>query len=293
MAEQTLDISEAISLYLDLKPGKIVDLEVAATMAIQWSRAIKAAGTAIDPDYEYRVSLIAAKPGSSNWLAKVERSKINKTAERIASGWQQVPLIFRWTIALVVVIPITARPTWEYWTGHDGFSDAQLEQMTDAFEKAAHNENVKAHKRTMYREAQRDRTITALGCGVPDRPDWKPKHTIPSDQFAQADGLFEIEEEIQERTIPQELNVILVAPDLENAHKTWIFRQEGIPGTIRAIMKDDIFLTALERSTVRERFRTHIPMTIRLEIKQRLENGEWKVKRKGRSVVKVIYPKVD
>lgn len=292
MAEQALDISQAISLYLDLEPGKIVDLEVAAAMAIQWSRAIKAAGIALDPNYEYRVSLIAAKPGSSKWLAKVERSKANQALVRIKSGWEQLPVILRVTIALGVVIPATAVPTWKFWTGDDGFSETQLEQMEEALKKVTSDKNVTVHKQAMYKDAQRDRAIVGVGGGVPDDPDWKPKQIVPANQFALVEGIFALVEEPKERKITQILDVILVAPDLENAHKTWVFRQEGIPGQIRAIMKDDNFLAALERSTVRERFRTNIPMKIEIEIKLRNENDEWKVKRKGRSVVRVISPEV-
>jgi hypothetical protein len=292
MAEQALDLSEAISLYLDLDPDKRVDLEVAAAMAIQWSRAVKAAGTALDSEYDYRVSLITAKPGSSNWLAKLERSKINRIAKRVHKGWEEVPLILRWTIALVVVVPGTAVPTWHYWMDDDTFSPAEMQQMSDAFQKAIHDEDVRSHKRKMFKEAQRDRKITAIGGGVPDGPQWTPKQTVPANQFAEADGLFELQEDRRDRTIHQELDVILVSPDLENAHKTWIFKQEGIPGTIRAVMKDDEFLAALERSAVRERFRTEIPMKIRLAIKERREGGRWRVVRGGRSVVEVISPEV-
>lgn len=46
-------------------PQKTIDLEVAANAAIEWSRAIKAASTAVDPSFKYRVGLIAAEPGSS------------------------------------------------------------------------------------------------------------------------------------------------------------------------------------------------------------------------------------
>lgn len=47
MAEAALDLREAVSLYLELKPNEEVDLEVAAEMAIQWSRAMKAAAAAM------------------------------------------------------------------------------------------------------------------------------------------------------------------------------------------------------------------------------------------------------
>lgn len=287
-----LDVAQAVSLYLELKPGEEVDLEVAASMAIQWSRAMKAAGAAIDPDYIYRVSLIAAKPGSKNWLAKIERSKPNQIAKEFKKGWEEVPLLLRWTIALAVVVPTTAVPTWKYWVGDDRFSETQIEQMNDAFERAIQSDSVAEHKRAIYRDAQRDTAISGVGGGVPDEPDWRPRHTTPADQFALADGLFDLHEDPQERSRTLELDVVLKSPDLEKAHHTWVFKQPGIPGVIKAVMKDDRFLEALEKSEVSEQFRTEIPMRIRLVIKERLVSGEWKVPRRGRSVVEVISPSV-
>lgn len=293
MAEAALDLREAVSLYLELKPDEEVDLEVAAEMAIQWSRAMKAAATAIDPDYEYRVGLIAAKPGSKNWIAKVERSRPNQVAKDIKAGWESVPLILRWTIGLVVVLPVTAIPTWQFWTGNATFSDAQVKQMDDAFERALKNDSVQGHRRKMFQGAQRDPTITGVGGGVPDNPDWRPGKTVPANQFAIEEGLFNVvEEDVKTRTTPVELDVILKSPDLENAPLTWVFKQPGIPGTIRAVMRDKRFLDALEKSEVRERFRTEIPMRVRIETKEEFIGGTWKLVRGGRSVVEVISPEV-
>jgi hypothetical protein len=223
----------------------------------------------------------------------VERSKPNQIAKDIKKGWEELPLILRWSIGLAVVIPVTAVPTVKYWTGDDKFSPTQLEQIEETVRKAAEEPSVKAHRQAIYREIQRDKKIRAVGAGVADNPLWKPKQTIPANQFAEAEGLFEPQEPpSDERTISPELDVILVAPNLHNAPRAWTFRQEGIPGTFNATMKDKSFLNALERSAVRERFRADIPMRIRLEIKQQLVNGEWKVKRRGRTVVEVILPKI-
>lgn len=287
-----LDLREAVSLYLTLKPDEEVDLEIAASMAIEWSRAMKAAGAAADPEHTYRVSLIAAKPGSKNWLAKIERSKTNQIAKEVKKGWETVPLILRWTIALAVVIPTTGYQTWKDWVAEEEFSPAQIEQLDQSIGRALQSESMKGHKRKMYRDAQRDRSIEGVGGGVPNGPKWKPSVTVPANQFALSDGLFELDENPLERITPLELDVVLKAPDLENAHHTWVFKQPGIPGTIRAVMRDDRFLEAMDNSAVREQFRTEIPMRIRLEIKERFVNGEWKVPRGGRSVVEVISPEV-
>lgn len=283
--------SEALSFYVDVKPGELADLEIVSTAAIAWSQAVKAAAQALFPEDEIRVSLIAAERGSSNWLAKIERCSINQGAERLAKGWKALPLVVRIGIGLVVVVPVTAKPTWEYWTGSEGFSEQQKKELRQIL-KEARTPAVESHQRTIYRTVQRDPKITGIGTGVPSTP-FPPKPLVPANQFALADGLFSLQEEPpNERVLTPTLDVIVVTPRLENAPRSWTFRQEGIPGTFNAIMKDKRFLAALDRQAVKEQFRSNIPMRVRLEVKERNVDGEWKVVRAGRSVVEVISPKV-
>ncbi len=283
---------DTISLYLDLKPNKIVDLEVAAMAAIEWSRAIKAAAKAADPASVFRVSLVAAEPGSSRWLAKIEKSAANQAAKDAKEGWENTPLILRLGVGLTVALAVTGIPTINFYMGSDGFSETELQQLEEIIQRVGDDPTVKAHQQQMFREVQRDPNIIGLGGGVPNGPQWRPQTIIPSSLFAEADGLFDQKEKQQhgERTLIKTLDVILVAPTLENAQRSWTFRQEGIPGTFNAQMKDVRFLVALEKTGIQERLRSNIPMRIQLEIREVLVGGEWKVKRRGRSVVEVLSP---
>lgn len=291
----SVSLEGTVGLYFDLKHEQQIDLEAAALAAIEWARGLKAAAIAVDPDFDYRVRFVAAEPGSSKWLAKIERSKINQAAKDIASGWEQLPLVLRLSLALVVVIPTTAVPTWEYWLGDQEFSESQIQQLEELFEKAQSNPEVQERRQSIYREVQKDRNIIGLGGGLPDDKAWRPKNLIPSSQFAEADGLFQLQEVIREdeRTIYQVLDVILVTPRLVNAPRSWVFRQEGLPGTFNAEMKDVSFLKALDENRINETLRANIHMTIKLEVKQSLIGGEWRTKRRGRSVIEVIRPKPD
>lgn len=288
--------SGALSLYFATKPGELADLEIAALAAIEWARGLKAAAAAIDPTADYRVTLIEAKQGSSNWIAKIEKSAPNRALERVQSGWKKLPVLMRVGIGFAVTLPLTAKPTFDYWVGNDGFSETQKAELAEIYSQAARDPIVQRHRRNMYREAPRDSKISGIGTGVPTSDDWKPQHIIPSGQFSETEGLFEIQEDDphNERTIGQTLDVILVTPRLENARRAWTFRQEGLPGTFNAIMADPDFLVALDRDGgVHESLRTNIAMRVELEIKQEKVDGEWKVKRRGRRIVKVLSPKAD
>lgn len=194
----------------------------------------------------------------------------------------------------VFVLPVTAKDTWEVYFGDDGFSDKELVQLREVYEKADEDPDTAKHKKEMFRHCQRDKAIIGLGCGVPDRPGWRPNQIVPADRFAEGAGLFDLqEEEAQEKSIHQTLDVILVSPNLDNPRLTWVFRQDGIPGTINASISDDRFLKALEDSRVRETFHSPIRMKIKIKITQVLKDGEWVVKHGGRTVIEVISPEID
>ena len=284
--------SDTLSFYVDLKPGEFADLEIVALAAIDWAEAIKAAARVMDPDHEYRVTLVEAKVGSSNWLAKVEKPAPTQALERFSKGWKATPIIFRVALGLIIVWPFTVKPSVEYFAQLFGLSDADRAHAESLAEKAGDAPTVDAPRRKMFRTLKRDPRITGVGSGVPTTPDWKPPVMVPSDHFPEAEGLFQIKgPDPEERTLGMTLDVWLVSPQLENAPRSWAFRQEGLP-TFRAIMRDRRFLAALDQKEVQEQMRTNIPMTIRLEVKQRLENTVWKDKRGGRSVAEVISPKV-
>ena len=116
----------AVSLYIGLKPNERVDLEVAAKAAIEWARTLKAASAAVDPEFDYRVVLIAAEPGSSRWFAKIERSPINRAVNDIVDAWQDLPIIVKLTAAMVGFVMFTAYPTYKVYFAEEGFTPTQL-----------------------------------------------------------------------------------------------------------------------------------------------------------------------
>lgn len=286
--------SDLISLYFSLKPNENIDLEVGAAAAIEWSRAIKAAARAVEPSYNYRVILIEARVGSSNWLAKIERSGANQFAKDAVNGFNEVPLILRLTVAAAVFVGFTGKPTYDHYFAESEFSDTELGQIQEAMQAALADSEFKSHQQSMYRELQRDKNIIAVGGGIPSSDDWTPLEMIPSNRFAEADGLFDAQiAPGADRTIYQVLDVVLVTPQLVKAKRAWVFRQEGLPGKITAIMSDMAFLDALEDQGIEEKLRVDIPMRIRLKIVEENVNGEWKVKSRGRYVVEVLSPRPD
>lgn len=122
--------------------------------------------------------------------------------------------------------------------------------------------------------------------------DAPPSVLVPDTEFAERGGLWAPQEEPKDRTLHPVLDVILVRPTLSQRPRAWTFQIEGLP-EFSATMKDRHFLSALATAHVRESLRTGIPMKIRMEIKEQYVDGEWRVKRGGRSVIEVLSPKID
>ncbi|MGQ3229180.1 MAG: hypothetical protein ACT6R2_09830 [Blastomonas fulva] len=290
---------DTLGFYVSVKPGELPDLEIVASAAISWAQSIKAAANLLYPEENIRVSLIAAEPGSSRWLAKIEKSKINRIAERGIERWQKFPAIGQLALGLVVAWPITIVPTIDYYSGVMdqaadalGLSDSEVKKAKADADKARADPVVESAQKQIFKTLQRDPKVTGVAAGIPVGPDWRPP-TIPANQFAEADGLFSPAETMpHERVHVFEIDVFLVSPQLENKPKTWRFRQEGLP-TFPAKMKDKDFLAALEKDAIRENIRTKIPMRIRLEVRQRFLDGVWTDVPRTRSVTKVIEPQTD
>lgn len=276
---------EVVSLYFQVRPGEYADLEVVSAAAIQWAQAVRAAAQAIEPGALVRIEMLGATTGSLRWLTAIERQ-----LEQIHRGWGRFPRLTQLGIALSIFVPTVGIPTYDFYFGDHGLPKADRERIDHLIALGSKAPGVETPKRHMFNALGRDPKIT--GVGVAPNPTADPTLIIPSNQFAEHGGLFQLQElPDEERTVWPTLDVELLSAHLANAPRAWTFQQEGL-APFTAIMKDKHFLNALEHSEVRERLRSHIPMRIRLEVKQIFRDGEWRVKPRGRSVVEVISPKV-
>jgi hypothetical protein len=85
------------------------------------------------------------------------------------------------------------------------------------------------------------------------------------------------------------MDVLLVSPVLEDAERSWKFRQPGMP-EFGAVMKDRGFLDAIARQEVHEELRFGIPMRVEIEFKERFDGALWQIEE--RNVARVIRPVV-
>lgn len=279
--------SDELNLYFALAEGRKADLEIVSTAAIQWVETLRAIAQAISPDADVRVELLSADESSLNFRTVVEwfERNIEPILERLERGGAKLPRTKKLLLALIPFLFITAPSTWQTYFG-DNFTEADRETLKRVEADLA----VKTAQKRLYRTVQRDPAIAAMG--IKESKEAPPLILVPANRFAEADGLFSPDQDVPEQITHPVLEVTLVKPALVHTPRAWTFKPDGLP-EFDAVMRDARVLHAIQERGFPDRLREGIRMTVRLEVREAFVDGEWKLVRGGRSVTRVISPKVD
>ncbi len=281
-----------ISLHFELQHGKKADLEIVSAAAIAWVEALRAVARAVDPDSDVKVELVDADESSLifNTLVDWFERNVERRIERLDRGGGRLPRTRKLALALAIFLIVTGYPTYDFYFGERDFTPEDRAIMNEILEIARTDAGVETAKRKFFRTIEREPIITAVS--IREKPKGPSLATVSSGQFAVAGGLWSIHEEDETTQISYPvLDVVLVKPALVHTPRAWTFKPEGLP-EFDAVMRDPVILRAMEKG-LPERMREGIPMTIRLEVKEHLVDGQWKLARGGRSVTRVISPKLD
>lgn len=283
----------SISLYFQLREGEKADLEIVSAAAIAWVESLRAIARSYDPNSDVKVELVDADEGSLIFNTIIEwfERHVESRIERLERGGGRLPRTRKLALALALFLIVTGYPTYDFYFGEGDFTDQDREMLIEILEKAKSDPAVETSKRKFFRTIEREPAITAVGIKRESRE--APLIIIPSDQFAEASGLWVADDsDIPEQVSHPILDVILVKPALVHTPRSWTFKPEGLP-EFDAVMRDPLILEAIQKNGLPERLREGIPMTIRLEVREVLTDGQWKLVRGGRSVIRVISPKLD
>lgn len=280
-----------LSLYFQLANGQKADLEVVASAAIAWVESLRAVAQSVDANSDVKVELVDAEEGSlvfNTIIAWFDRT-IGDKLERVHDGFHAMPRGRKLALALALFIIVTGYPTAHFYLGDD-LTDEDRALLEEIVEQVRGDPAVETAKRKFFRTVEREPAITAVG--IKEHSDDRPLVMIGSEHFAEAGGLWsEAEEDAQERVVTHVLDVVLVKPALVHTPRSWTFKPEGLP-EFDAVMRDGVVLQAIRDSGFPERLREGIPMTIRIEAREVLVNGQWRAKHGGRSVMRVISPRI-
>ncbi|WP_420336257.1 hypothetical protein [Roseibium sp.] len=282
---------ENLTLYFGLKEGRSADLEVIAESVLHWSASVRAAVRAIDPNARVRIEIVDAE--ESCLKIHVVLDWIENSIKTIRSEDVRYPQIKTVLVCLALFFgsSIGSHFVSEFldWLGSD--NPEEQKQVEESLKQIEKDPQVKSESRKFFKTLERDPSISKVG--LSDGRDFPPFVLLLDNQFAELGGLWKVEESESERTQTSVLDVTLVGPILKNSSqlRAWRFELEGL-SEFKAIMRDKRFLAALEEDHVRERLRTGIKMTIRLEVVEQRDEDGWKPKHMGRSVIEVISPRV-
>lgn len=283
----------SISLYFQLREGEKADLEIVSAAAIAWVESLRAVARSYDPDSDVRVELVDADESSLIFNTIVDWFERNVEAriDRFDRGGGRLPRTRKLALALALFLIVTGYPTYDFYFGEGDFTDEDRAMLIEILERAKSDPAVETSKRKFFRTIEREPAITAVG--IKEDADSDPLIVISNDRFAEAGGLWVADERDKPEQVTHPLlDVILVKPALVHTPRSWTFKPEGLP-EFEAVMRDPLVLKAIQENGLPERLREGIPMTIRLEVREVFVDGRWKLDRGGRSVIRVISPKMD
>ncbi|WP_395622455.1 hypothetical protein [Sphingomonas daechungensis] len=277
----------AVSLYFKLDEGTSADLEIIAEAAIAWVETLRAAAQAVFPESDVKVELVNVDQSSAIFNTLVDW--FDRNADQIARGYDRQPRGRRLVLALAVFTITAAYPTYDLIFGDD-FTAEDRAMLKRIEEQTRNDPAVRTARSKFYRIVERERVIEAVG--IKEEPKSDPIVLKDSKSFEHDDGLFTVESDIPERVTQSVHEVVLVKPALVHTPRSWTFKPDGLP-EFDAVMRDGKVLNAIQTRGFPEQMREGIRMTIRIETREVLVEGQWKLVRGGRSVMRVIDPKID
>lgn len=253
--------AEPITLYLDLEPGQVADLEVVARASLKFAAAIREIAFFLDPSMEVRIELESGTEGSLSINAFI-RSLQDKAREHPILAAVAV-FIMGWfgNYALdEMADALRGKEKVE-------ISDEQVEEIVRRLQEAQNSRVGAAEAQSVYKELQDDPAIKGVGASRVHGK--KPEQIIPKSEFpARADPAIlvpVVAPTRRTRERPQRLRI--VSPVLLlTKERRWRFLSEE--GEFGAPVKDTDFLDDLMTG------RVVLPMTGGVEIDALVETVE-------------------
>jgi len=278
-------MAEAFSIKFELAPDRSADLEILSAAAIAWVEALRAAAQAVDANTDVRVRLIDVERRSALY------NVMGEWFDRAADAWDGAPRRTKLIRALAIFTITTAYPTYQAYFG-EGFNENDRQELKRIEAACTNSPAVITARQKFFRAVEREPAVTAVS--LKEGPDAPPYVTVPNTQFAEAGGLFTPEEELPSERVDQTvMEVVLIKPALTAKPRSWTLKLEGF-GEFEAVMRDAAVLEAMGyKGRGLTGLKEGLRMTVRIETREVLRDGKWRPVRNGRSIMRVISPKLD
>ena len=265
--------STPVSLYLDLEPGAVADIEVVARVSLALAAAIKEAAFIIDPSMDIRIGLESGTEGSlslNSWLKNLKNSKGEKITlaalSFIAITWFSGHAL-DWTFEQIADHLLGDKSHVE------SFSPEQRRELSEIVQKAARGRIAEPQVQRVYRELEHAPSIK--GVGATQVKGSRPATLIPREQFSARGGHVVSEEYgITRRTRTVRERIVLVSPVLlEGTRRRWKFR--SAQGEFGASVLDGQFLNDVVAGRLGLPMSGGIELDVDLETTEEMRDGVW------------------
>lgn len=261
-----------ISLYLDLEPGEIADLEVVAKAAIAFSEAIKETAFVLDPSLKLKILLASGTEGSLSLNAIIETAR---------KGAKDHPVLA--ALIFMVVSWFTMRTLeWGFDKALDAafgdavqqveLTDEQLDVLAAKIVEAQERGVAKKQVQRIYEELDKDKAIK--GVGATTKPGKRPEDIVPRAAFPERAGFTVTETDVlrrRERSTRETL--VIVSPVLVDGNRRWRFR--SLEGEWGASIKDESFLENLLSGRIAIPMRAGVELDVVLQTTEEWNGAVW------------------
>lgn len=257
--------SQPVSLYLDVEPGQVADIEVVARAALAFSKTIKEIVFVLDPSLEIRVEIASGTPGSLSLDAVIRSLKEKAKARPILAA--TVVLLSGWFGNYAFTEALDAL------RGKDTLSAEEIDEIAAKVAQAIERRVAQEQVQSVYQELERDTRIK--GVGVTTVVGSRPDDIVPREQFALRSDptiLTEVTTEAR-RSRKRRETVVIVRPVLLHGTRRWRFN--SAEGEFGAQVKDETFLEKLLTGQLLLPMIGGVELDVLLETEEHFIDGVW------------------
>ena len=280
--------NQYVTLKFSLVPGAVADLEVISAATFHWTQMVKEAAILIDPMSDFKIGISTIDDGSVdiNAIFSWAQKKFDAT-EGVISRYPHIIAIVALASGHLLFADADEVVNNIQITNEIHIEDEYRSELDRLIEKLMNDDSLRRKKEDFFREAYRDKNITEV----------RVLDSRSGDTIVETTSALELEESYttsvaiqgsrEERTYRTTETVTLIRPTLTKEPDVWTFRRDD-GSSVRAYMYDMNFLEKLQQGLYHQVLKTGIEMTLEFQTREYLDGLKWKLRRKGRTVEKVI-----
>lgn len=265
-------IDQPFTLYFDLSPDARPTLGAIGRAMVEFEKMAGEAVFLMEPSVEFSLVYESSAPGSLRIIAGL-RGRVSPDRLR------DLALIIATTLITNGVGHLQGKAMDEGLKAIAGeettLTDSDITRIAEAVANIERSETVKAPRREFYRAIEQDQAITGV-TAVPNDKSERPTVIVPRTEFLQRatkNAPLEENENLEPRTVPQRVEVVLVQAPLIESNRQWRLFANGLE--FGAKMLDERFKLQILDGTTDLRLASGVLLDVTLETTQVNEGGLW------------------